>query len=151
MRMQMLLAPILLLGVVDQGRAQYGPTNQGLGQNNNMPGYNRQVQPLSPYLNLLRGGNPAVNYYYGVQPAQQNPILFNNANQGYGPRLTFFPRLDLPEIEPGEERNAGIPPTGHGIGFNNTLGFFGARQSATSGPLANQGSNRRRPGQFGNR
>src|SRR5690348_6570512 len=30
--------------------------------------YNRQNQPLSPYLNLLRGGSPGVNYYYGVRP-----------------------------------------------------------------------------------
>jgi hypothetical protein len=30
--------------------------------------YNRTQQPLSPYLNLLRGGNPAANYYYGVRP-----------------------------------------------------------------------------------
>lgn len=30
--------------------------------------YNRAQQPLSPYLNLLRGSNPATNYYYGVRP-----------------------------------------------------------------------------------
>lgn len=30
--------------------------------------YNRSQQPLSPYLNLLRGGDPAVNYFYGVRP-----------------------------------------------------------------------------------
>src|SRR5437868_11799531 len=30
--------------------------------------YNPQTQPLSPYLNLLRGGNAGVNYYYGVRP-----------------------------------------------------------------------------------
>src|SRR5205823_8814611 len=27
--------------------------------------------PLSPYLNLLRGGNPAINYYGLVRPEQQ--------------------------------------------------------------------------------
>lgn len=30
--------------------------------------FNRTQQPLSPYLNLLRGSNPATNYYYGVRP-----------------------------------------------------------------------------------
>ena len=30
--------------------------------------YNPVNQPLSPYLNLLRGGNAGVNYYYGVRP-----------------------------------------------------------------------------------
>ena len=30
--------------------------------------FNRAQQPLSPYLNLLRGSNPATNYYYGVRP-----------------------------------------------------------------------------------
>ncbi len=34
--------------------------------------YNRNSQPLSPYLNLLRGGNPAVNYFYGVRPGLMN-------------------------------------------------------------------------------
>src|SRR4051794_10372405 len=42
----------------------FGPQQQGL-----MPNiYNPQTQPLSPYLNLFRGSNPATNYYYGVRP-----------------------------------------------------------------------------------
>src|SRR5438270_13555376 len=44
---------------------QYPPLNPA----NVMPNvYNPQYQPLSPYLNLLRGGNAATNYYYGVRP-----------------------------------------------------------------------------------
>ena len=30
--------------------------------------YNRRQQPLSPYLNLFRGADPATNYYYGARP-----------------------------------------------------------------------------------
>ena len=31
--------------------------------------YNPQSQPLSPYLNMSRGGdNPAANYYFGTRP-----------------------------------------------------------------------------------
>src|SRR5262245_1015987 len=44
----------------------YGPyTNQGLYAPNQ---FNRTGQPLSPYLNLFRGTNPAANYYFGVRP-----------------------------------------------------------------------------------
>src|SRR5437762_7913362 len=58
--------------------------------------YNPQNQPLSPYLNLLRGGNAGVNYYYGVRPGTTGgsgggigaPFT---ASGGYRP--PFFPQL----------------------------------------------------------
>ena len=41
----------------------------GMNAQNVMPNiYNPRNQPLSPYLNLLRGGNAGTNYYYGVRP-----------------------------------------------------------------------------------
>lgn len=53
---------------------------------NAMPNfYNRQTQPLSPYLNLLRGGSVPVNYYYGVRPGLPSGGMTNAANVGgYG-------------------------------------------------------------------
>jgi len=58
--------------------------------------YNRASQPLSPYLNLLRGGDPAINYFYGVRPgtipgtlpmgglgALQAPQNFNQLRSGF--------------------------------------------------------------------
>jgi hypothetical protein len=45
--------------------------------------YNPVNQPLSPYLNLLRGGNPGVNYYYGVRPG-----TVGGTGQGLGAPFT---------------------------------------------------------------
>src|SRR5205814_2174073 len=57
--------------------------------------YNRGTQPLSPYLNLLRGGNNAVNYFYGVRPgAQPNAFAGMFGAGGMGQRQTFFPGAD---------------------------------------------------------
>jgi hypothetical protein len=98
--------------------------NSPYGQNNY---YNSNNQPLSPYLNMLRGGNPAVNYFFGVRPAQ-NQLLFGAPFLGstgmYG-RQTFFPNVDtLYELED-TSGSAGMRPSGHPFGFNNTLGYFG--------------------------
>src|SRR5262245_47857361 len=104
--------------------------------------YNRQTQPLSPYLNLLRGGNPAVNYYYGVRPgtmAGAYPGNYGNPGAMNLQRQTFFPYVDtLAEFEPGEPRS-GIGPTGHSSGFNNTLGYFGGTLGPAAGGQGQQG------------
>src|SRR3954468_4496930 len=51
------------------GYGGLGAYQQGYNQSPFMPNiYNPVNQPLSPYLNLLRGGNQGVNYYYGVRP-----------------------------------------------------------------------------------
>ncbi len=45
-----------------------------------MPGYSPQYQNntgLSPYLNLLRGGDPAANYFLGTVPEFQRRSNFN--------------------------------------------------------------------------
>jgi hypothetical protein len=89
--------------------------------------YNRGGQPLSPYLNLLRGGNNAVNYFYGVRPGTQTgPYagMFNQANTG--PRLTFFPGADTMSDLLDDPRDATkVAPTGHAATFSNTLNYFG--------------------------
>jgi hypothetical protein len=89
--------------------------------------YNRATQPLSPYLNLLRGGNNAVNYFYGVRPGTQ-PNAFTGmfGAGGGGQRQTFFPGADYMTDLLDEPRDATkVNPTGHPAGFANTLNYFG--------------------------
>jgi hypothetical protein len=110
----------------------FGPTNP----------YNRTNQPLSPYLNLLRGGNPGVNYFYGVRPGTTGGGGFGGAVPMFSSgaqRVLSFPQsnpddpLELPT--PGEGYK--LPPAGHPVLFNNTMGYFpsagGQRQPARSG------------------
>ena len=106
------------------------PGNYPRGSMNPMP------QPLSPYLNLFRGANLAVNFYYGVRPWQQ---YGNNgpwaALPAPGPR-PVQPVL-LPPTPPGgrETVPAGfeyasapkettLSPAGHPVQFANTAGYF---------------------------
>ena len=106
-------------------RAQMtGPANPS-GYAPNM--YNRAAQPLSPYLNLLRGGNPAVNYFYGVRPGTQpNAFAGMFGSGGAGQRMTFFPGADYLTDLADEPRDATrVNPTGHPAGFSNTLNYFG--------------------------
>lgn len=108
----------------------YGAT--GLNPANIMPNiYNPRTQPLSPYLNLSRGGLPAANYYYGVRPGTIGgagslggaPILA----QG-GQRAPFLPQYGTGDstlpgpIPPGG--TATLPPAGHPVAFGNTMGYF---------------------------
>jgi hypothetical protein len=93
--------------------------------------YNPRTQPLSPYLNLFRGGNPGVNYYYGVRPGTVGrggtgslgaPFTAGGAN-----RPLFFPQLAAAP-DPLQPREVGVgdvlPPAGHPVVFNNTMGYF---------------------------
>ena len=122
------VAGLLGMGVLvafdSPSRAQF----QNPGSGNYLPNhYNRNTQPLSPYLNLLRGGNTAANYFYGVRPGS----MAGGFGQPYGSaanlgRQTFFPQVDtlydLENVNPGD----GLPPTGHPFGYSNTLNYFGA-------------------------
>jgi hypothetical protein len=119
------------------------PGNSPVNPVNVMPNiYNPRTQPLSPYLNLLRGGNPGVNYYYGVRPGTTGGGAAFGATgvaQG-GSRPTSFPFQYTPDDalvlpEPGE--GYVLPPAGHPTVFNNTMGYF-------PGPGA--GGQRPRPG-----
>jgi len=115
------------------GYGGYGGGGGGYG--GFMPNiYNQQTQPLSPYLNMFRGGgNPAANYYFGVRPG-----TVGGYGRGYGGapniamggnRMPFFPELanaaeplSLPEAEPGT--GTVLPPAGHPVVFANTMGYF---------------------------
>lgn len=122
-------AVIAMLIVAGIARAQnMGPGNPS-GYAPAPNSYNRQSQPLSPYLNLLRGGNNAVNYFYGARPGTVGGGGFAGMmnQQNVGPRQTFFPVVDtladlLTDDQKGLPR---MPATGHPVGFGNTLNYFG--------------------------
>jgi hypothetical protein len=112
---------------------QYPYPGGGFGgtQGGFMPNiYNPQTQPLSPYLNLLRGGNTGVNYYYGVRPGTVGGFGGYGGPSSLAPggnRALFFPQIaqsqepvDLPEATEGYS----LPPAGHPVVFNNTLGYY---------------------------
>jgi hypothetical protein len=114
--------------------------------------FNPVNQPLSPYLNLLRGGNTATNYYYGVRPGTVGGFGFGLGAPFTAPggnRPLFFPQLanapdpfeNASELIPGDV----FPPAGHPTVFNNTLGYFpgavGARGAPRTG-LAGVGASR---------
>jgi len=106
--------------------------------------YNRTAQPLSPYLNLLRGGNEAVNYFYGVRPGTQPNAFTGMFGTGGGQRQTFFPGADYLTDLLEEPRDATkVSPTGHPAGFNNTLNYFGP----TSGQFFARGGQQQQGGQ----
>jgi hypothetical protein len=85
---------------------------------------------LSPYLNLLRGGDPAANYYAGVLPAfQQRAVNFQVA--------TAINQLDVRTLGPtGEDIGELTTTTGHPTAFLNTSGYFGALNAPRIGPVA---------------
>jgi hypothetical protein len=106
--------------------------------------YNPQYQPLSPYLNLNRGGNPAVNYYYGVRPGTVGGAgSFGGAAAlaAGGNRPLFFPQAvqsqEPPDPLGGPTQGYVLPPAGHPVVYNNTLGYhpapFGMRGAGRQG------------------
>ena len=121
------------------GYGGYGPGGLGPGGSGYSGGYspvqpniyNPQNQPLSPYLNLLRGGNSGVNYYYGVRPGTVGGFGQGGLGAPFtaagGNRQLFFPQLaNAPD--PAQPREVGVgdvlPPAGHPVVFNNTAGYF---------------------------
>ncbi len=97
--------------------------------------YNRQSQPLSPYLNLLRGGNTGVNYFYGVRPGTQGggvPVGGGfGMTTGYGmfrPNVlptTLAPTEEPIPVDPAGEPISRLMPTGHPVYFTGGPGGAG--------------------------
>jgi hypothetical protein len=98
------------------------------------PGYQT---PLSPYLNFLRGGDPAANYFLGVVPEFQrrtNAAQFRSQIQGL--QILTAP-LRTPPIEgPEADLPRGFIPSGHPAAFGYTGTFFGGQQVAAPRPAA---------------
>ncbi len=95
--------------------AQMPPYNRG-----GFAPYNRPQIQLSPYLNMLRGGDPSANYFLGVVPERErrrNDAIFRNS------------LLDLEQrTQPGVEAEEFLPlrSTGHVTTFGNTSAYFGS-------------------------
>lgn len=118
--------------------------------------YNRQTQPLSPYLNLFRN-NPAVNYYYGTRPGtigggMGGPMGFNQMyNPLFYPQMQYLPQaatvLDTggESIEPGG-REVTLRPAGHPVIYGNTFNMHGSYYSVYA-----QAINRGQGGRSGQR
>lgn len=101
----------------------YGGMGYGYGGMSGFGGgamnmYNSASQPLSPWLNMLRGGNPAVNFFYGVRPG------LGMGRMGYGMGAIpispssqlmtgFLPEAAVPGEEPIEIPAAGKPLPGN--------------------------------------
>ncbi|MFL5245100.1 MAG: hypothetical protein ACJ8FY_23605 [Gemmataceae bacterium] len=98
------------------------------------PNYSTGARPaLSPYLNLLRGGNPAANYFLGVLPEferRANAVQFSTAIQDLEQRSAMVGDTGEPL--------AVTLTTGHPTAFGNTAGYFGngagQRVSPTNAP-----------------
>lgn len=116
-------------------QTQPGPFDQyvpNITPNSVMPNiYNPQYQPLSPYLYTVRGSNPSVDYFFGTRPG----TLGMGGRTGPGApfvaqgavRTPFFPQvINTPEPFQTEPTSPGsvLPPAGHPVVFNNTIGFF---------------------------
>jgi hypothetical protein len=95
--------------------------------------YNRAQQPLSPYLNLFRGGDPGVNYFYGVRPGLSPAVsgiggTFGFQGSALGPpgtgnRFYLQPPAVLEEL-PSQPLEAArplpvIPTAAHPVTFGN--------------------------------
>ncbi len=83
------------------------------------PGY---TPLLSPWLNMLRGGDPAANYYLGVEPEfqrrQDRNIMYGQI-QGMTNLLPARPQVREDEID------RPLASTGHATAFGYTGSYFG--------------------------
>jgi hypothetical protein len=139
MMISAVLVPVLALASPSRAAAQYpgfpaggfyGPQFAGpgyLGPGALGPGYIGPPGPFaptprpvfSPFLELLRGGNPAANYFLGTVPdlqAQAQAARFALPTGIGGGQPTVVPYIDdlLPTL----------PQTGHATVFNNYGAYF---------------------------
>jgi hypothetical protein len=97
-----------------------GPVSLASAQSvfNPMPVSPYSRPSLTPYLNLLRGGDPAANYYLGVRPEferRYEQAWTNAAIQNLSTRPIYDKYVDdrLDIDVPIQQ----LPPTGHPAGF----------------------------------
>jgi hypothetical protein len=89
--------------------------------------------PLSPYLDLLRGGNIASNYFLGTIPEierRQNAQLFQTE------LFKLDQKISQETVELGIADPIGT--TGHVTAFGNTGGYFGSLTGRPGPPPAQQ-------------
>jgi hypothetical protein len=86
---------------------------------------------LSPYLNLLRGGNPAINYYGLVRPQQE----FGSAIQ------EIQNEMNAPHpLTTAANNTATLPITGHPTRFFSHQSYFFTHQGAGNGSTRTNGT-----------
>jgi hypothetical protein len=79
--------------------------------------YGRGYRPLlNPYLNLLRGGDPAVNYYLGTLPEIQR----RQQAQLFRQEIDDLERKEGVRAKEEEEPITALSPTGAPASFGNT-------------------------------
>jgi hypothetical protein len=100
------LVSLLLVGAQD-ARAQYPANGRAIPNP-----YSRPV--LSPYINLLNGGNPAVNYYGLVRPELQFASQFQLMGQ-----QVALNQQQINDLQPFT-----LATTGHAAVFMNTSHYF---------------------------
>jgi hypothetical protein len=92
------------------------------------PGYQT---PLSPYLNFLRGGDAAANYFLGVLPEQQrrqDRNIFQGQIQGLTNLLPAPPGVRNRDID------TPLLSTGHPTAFGYTGSYFPGRTALPQTP-----------------
>jgi hypothetical protein len=92
------------------------------------PGYQTQ---LSPWLNMLRGGDAAANYFLGVQPEFQRR---QDRNQIYGSLQGFSNMLPMRPQVIDRDIDTPLNSTGHPTAFGYTGSYFGGINSLARGP-----------------
>jgi hypothetical protein len=111
-------ASLFLLIIAKPATAQYpGNPYQRFGTPNPGGPYG---PGLSPYLNLLRGGNPAVNYYNGVLSERDRRSFQQQAGQSI-----LGLEQEVNTVQPGsEDLLPTLPGTGHPTAFGYAGSYF---------------------------
>jgi hypothetical protein len=122
MSKQLVTSAFAALGLVLVGvgttRAQYTPPPPSRPPFFTQP----QTPRLSPYLNLLRGGDPAANYFLGVVPERQQRLLNSQVESAID---TLDRRTGAgAEVVIDDVRPKALPPTGHPVRFLNASPYF---------------------------
>jgi len=111
-------------------------------QNFSRPGYyNPANSPrLSPYLDIVRGGNPAINYFLGTLPE----IERRRTQALYGSAIRDL-QGQVNGLEAGEDFLTPLAGTGHVAVFNNLGGYFppNGRQQTPGAPSPRQPARKR--------
>jgi hypothetical protein len=109
----------------------FGQAGRSRGRPNWGPGYQPQ---LSPYLNLLRGGDPASNYYLGVVPEVNRRQFQREASAELAELEEDRGRLPQEDVPPA--LTTGYPlPRNFTQGYNNTLWYYPRPQQPRAQPL----------------
>jgi hypothetical protein len=114
-------ASLVLLLTANVAMAQYpGNPYQNLNRLGPTPPGGPYGPTLSPYLNLLRGGLPAANYYQGVLPERDRRLFQQQAGQSI-----LGLEQEVNAVQPGTEDLLPIlPGTGHPTAFGYSGAYF---------------------------